>query len=86
MPLQSGVHKYPWPVFTGVGLSVTANSLAVMKKLVFEDKVTTMAEIIDALNHNWEGYEELRAKAACSLCIFCAVKRLITPCFTIKEN
>ena len=25
--------------------------------------MTTMAEIIDALNHNWEGYEELRAKA-----------------------
>ncbi len=62
--LVDGGAKYNiGPVFTGVGLSVTANSLAVMKKLVFEDKVTTMAEIIDALNHNWEGYEELRAKA-----------------------
>lgn len=62
--LVDGGAKYNiGPVFTGVGLSVTANSLAVMKKLVFEDKVATMAEIIDALNHNWEGYEELRAKA-----------------------
>lgn len=62
--LVDGGAKYNiGPVFTGVGLSVTANSLAVMKKLVFEDKVTTMAEIIDALNNNWEGYEELRAKA-----------------------
>ncbi len=61
--LVDGGAKYNiGPVFTGVGLSVTANSLAVMKKLVFEEKVTTMAEIIDALNHNWEGYEELRAK------------------------
>ncbi len=51
------------PVFTGVGLSVTANSLAVIKKLVYEDKVTTLSEIIDALNANWEGYEELRQKA-----------------------
>ncbi len=62
--LVDGGAKYNiGPVFTGVGLSVTANSLAVMKKLVFEDKVATMAEIIDALNHSWEGYEELRAKA-----------------------
>lgn len=62
--LVDGGAKYNiGPVFTGVGLSVTANSLAVIKKLVFEDKVTTMAEIIDALNNNWEGYEELRAKA-----------------------
>ena len=51
------------PVFTGVGLSVTANSLAVIKKLVYEDKVATLSEIIDALNANWEGYEELRQKA-----------------------
>ena len=51
------------PVFTGVGLSVTANSLAVIKKLVYEDKVTTLSEIIDALNANWEGYEGLRQKA-----------------------
>lgn len=62
--LVDGGAKYNiGPVFTGVGLSVTANSLAVIKKLVFEEKVTTMAEIINALNHNWEGYEELRAKA-----------------------
>lgn len=62
--LVEGGAKYNiGPVFTGVGLSVTANSLAVIKKLVFEDKVATMADIIDALNHNWEGYEELRAKA-----------------------
>lgn len=62
--LVDGGAKYNiGPVFTGVGLSVTANSLAVIKKLVFEDKVTTMSEIIDALNSNWEGYEELRAKA-----------------------
>lgn len=62
--LVDGGAKYNiGPVFTGVGLSVTANSLAVIKKLVFEDKVATMADIIDALNNNWEGYDELRAKA-----------------------
>jgi formate C-acetyltransferase len=51
------------PVITGIGLAVTSNSLAVIKKLVFEDKVTTMETLIKALDTNWEGYEELRALA-----------------------
>ena len=55
--LVDGGAKYNiGPVFTGVGLSVTANSLAVIKKLVYEDKVTTLSEIIDALDADWEGY------------------------------
>ena len=62
--LVDGGAKYNiGPVFTGVGLSVTANSLAVIKKLVFEEKTVTLGEIIDAIDNNWEGYEELRAKA-----------------------
>lgn len=51
------------PVLTGIGLAVTSNSLAVIKKLVFEDKVATMETIIDALNSNWEGYDDLRTLA-----------------------
>ena len=62
--LVDGGAKYNiGPVFTGVGLSVTANSLAVIRKLVYEDKVCTLSELIDALNANWEGYEKLREKA-----------------------
>ncbi len=51
------------PVLTGIGLAVTSNSLAVIKKLVFEDRVTTMETIIKALDANWDGYEELRQLA-----------------------
>ncbi len=51
------------PVLTGIGLAVTSNSLAAIKKLVFEDKVTDMETLIDALNADWEGYEELRQMA-----------------------
>lgn len=51
------------PVLTGIGLAVTSNSLAVIKKLVFEDRVTTMETLIKALDANWEGYEELRQLA-----------------------
>ncbi|MFZ7103256.1 MAG: glycyl radical protein [Peptococcaceae bacterium] len=48
------------PVLTGIGLAVTANSLAVIKKLVFEDRIVTMEILTAALEANWEGYEELR--------------------------
>lgn len=52
------------PVLTGIGLAVTSNSLAVIKKLVFEDEATDMGTLIDALNSNWVGYEELRQLAS----------------------
>lgn len=48
------------PVLTGIGLAVVANSLAVIKKLVFEDKKVEMKDIVEAMNANWEGFEELR--------------------------
>lgn len=37
-----------------------ADSLAAVKKLVFDDKKYTMKELIDALESNWEGKEEMR--------------------------
>ncbi|HHT21274.1 MAG TPA: formate C-acetyltransferase/glycerol dehydratase family glycyl radical enzyme, partial [Tissierellia bacterium] len=59
--LVDGGAKYNLgPVLTGIGLAVTANSLEAIKQLVFEDKVVDMATMIDALDKNWEGYEELR--------------------------
>ena len=42
---------------------MTANSLAAVKKLVFEDKVCTMETLVNALRANWEGYEDLRQQA-----------------------
>ena len=62
--LTKGGAKYNiGPVITGIGIAVVANSLAVIKKLVFEEKIATMSEIIDAIDANWEGYDILRAKA-----------------------
>ncbi|EQF90537.1 pyruvate formate lyase family protein, partial [Clostridioides difficile CD196] len=59
--LSKGGAKYNiGPVLTGIGLGVVSNSLAAIKKLVFEDKVTTLEELTKALNNDWEGYEELR--------------------------
>lgn len=62
--LSRGGAKYNiGPVITGIGLAVTANSLAAVKKLVFEDQVCDMATLVKALQANWEGYEDLRQKA-----------------------
>ena len=43
----------------GVGAADASDSLTVIKKLVFEDKKTTMSELCDALDKNFEGYDEL---------------------------
>lgn len=51
------------PVLTGIGLAESANSLAAIKKLVFEDKVCTIEELFDACDKNWDGYELLQKQA-----------------------
>jgi pyruvate-formate lyase len=43
-----------------VGQVICINSLAAIKKLVFDEKKVTMAELVEALKNNWEGKEELR--------------------------
>ena len=43
-----------------VGLADAADSLASIKKLVFEDKVYSLNEILDAMEADFIGYEEVR--------------------------
>jgi len=38
-----------------------ADSLTAIKKLVYEQKKYTMAQIIEAMDANWEGYDQIRA-------------------------
>ena len=45
---------------TEMGSSDAADSLAVIKKLVFDEKKITMAELCDALDTNFEGHEHIR--------------------------
>ena len=62
--LSKGGAKYNvGPVLTGIGVADMANSLAMIRKLVFEEKKTTLAEICAALDSDWQGYEELRQAA-----------------------
>lgn len=41
------------------GIADTGDSLYAVKKLIFDEKKYTMADLIDALNANFEGYEQL---------------------------
>ena len=48
---------YNWLV---VGPINAANSMAAIKKWVFDEKKVKMADLIDALRKNWEGHEDIR--------------------------
>lgn len=43
-----------------IGISNVIDSLSVTKQLVFDEKKITMEKLIDALQNNWNGYEDLR--------------------------
>ncbi|GHT44487.1 glycyl radical enzyme [Planctomycetales bacterium] len=47
--------------FEYIGFGTVVDSLAAIKKLVFEEKRLTMQQILDALEHNFEGHEDIRA-------------------------
>lgn len=57
---QSGGCRYNESTYlVSVGIINVANSMAAIKKCVFEDKLFTMKELREALKHNFEGYEEI---------------------------
>ena len=60
---QGGAKYNVGPVITGIGLAVVANSLAAVKKLVFEDQVCDMQTLAKAFQANWEGFDDLREQA-----------------------
>ena len=43
------------------GVADSVNSLYVIKKLVFDNKIISLQDLFEALNNNWKGYEELRS-------------------------
>lgn len=43
-----------------IGISNVIDSLSVTKQLVFDEKQITMKQLIEALQNNWNGFEELR--------------------------
>jgi formate C-acetyltransferase len=48
--------------FDFIGLGTAADSLAAVKKNIYEDKTMTWRELLDALDANFEGYEVIRQR------------------------
>lgn len=63
--ITEGGLRYPdrLPSVDQGGMINAADSLLVLKHLVFDEKVVTLDELLAALAANWQGYEELRKKA-----------------------
>ena len=45
-----------------MGVGTLSDSLAAIEKVVFIDREATLGELVEALRHNFEGYESLRKK------------------------
>ena len=52
------------PTPRGIGLADVADSLSALKKWVFDEKKYTMQEVLDAMDKNFEGNEEMRQTLA----------------------
>ncbi|MDI6873456.1 MAG: pyruvate formate lyase family protein [Actinomycetota bacterium] len=60
--MTRGGARYNYGSITGRGLGTVANSLAAIRWAVFEEKIVTMEELIQALRNNFRGREALRQK------------------------
>jgi formate C-acetyltransferase len=60
--LKQGGAAYDWVSQSTVGPSTVGDSLAAIKKLVFEDAAITLDELKDAMSVNWEGEEAKRVR------------------------
>jgi formate C-acetyltransferase len=58
--VTEGGAKYNRTGLTAAGTANVGDSLMTIKKLCFDDKTVTLRELYDALQANWEGYEQLR--------------------------
>jgi formate C-acetyltransferase len=57
---NAGGARYNFLTVEGVALATAADSLAAVKKLVFEDHQITMQQLLEALKANFDGHESLR--------------------------
>ncbi len=57
---DAGGARYGHGEVMTLGIGITGDSLTAIKKLVFDERGITMAELIDALDANFEGHEKLR--------------------------
>ena len=61
MDISAGGATYNGSGPQAVGIGTTADALSVIKKMIFDDKTVTGAELLEALRADWEGHEPLYA-------------------------
>ncbi len=59
--LAEGGAKYNGIGPQAAGIATCGDSLTTIKQLVFDEKICTGAELLDAVKKNWEGYDRLYA-------------------------
>ncbi|MBE6629418.1 MAG: hypothetical protein E7624_01040 [Ruminococcaceae bacterium] len=59
----AGGAKYRDSRYELIGYPNVVDSLLAIKKLCFDERKYTLAEMLDAIRHNWEGYEDMRIEA-----------------------
>ena len=63
--LKNGGAEYDYVSQSNIGMSVVGDSLAAIKKLVFEDGLITLTELKSALQTNFEGEDGARIRNLC---------------------
>ena len=63
MDVTQGGAELNFVTIEAVTYATTVDSLLALKYLVFDEKICTMAELIEALRDNWVGHEVLQARA-----------------------
>ena len=63
--LKNGGSEYDYVSQSNIGMSVVGDSLAAVKKLVFEDKELTLDELRRAMHDNFEGPKGARIRKMC---------------------
>ena len=58
--MDGGAVLYEGPGTIFAGLATYADSMAAIKKLVYEEKKYTLQQLKQALDANWEGYDQMR--------------------------
>lgn len=58
-PYSQGAIKRAVAGVSMVGIVNVIDSLAIVKQFVFDEKIVTMKQLVDALSNNWEGYDDL---------------------------
>ena len=60
LDINEGGTDWNFNTMEGMGIATLADSVAAVKKMVFDEQKIKMSDLLDALHANYEGFEEIR--------------------------